>query len=339
MKTSDFDYDLPPRFIAQTAVEPRDHSKIMVLRRKDAVFEHRNFYEIGEYLGQGDVLVCNNTRVIPARLIGHKSGSGGKVELLLLKRREPGVWEALARPGRRLKEGSIIEIGVNPYLEAQVLSKENDGIVIVSLSDEDAVENAGAVPLPPYIGLPLSDTERYQTVYANEKGSVAAPTAGLHFTPELMGKLQKKGVQFAFVTLHLGLDSFRPLQVDDPREHILHKEYYELSPETADKINQARSEGRRVICVGTSSVRVLEQVAGANEDGLKPSSGWADLFIIPGHRYQMVDALITNFHLPRSSLLMLVSAFAGRELVLKAYSEAMRLNYRFYSFGDAMLIT
>ncbi|MFC1993751.1 tRNA preQ1(34) S-adenosylmethionine ribosyltransferase-isomerase QueA [Chloroflexota bacterium] len=339
MKTSDFDYDLAPRFIAQTAVEPRDHSRLMILRRHEELFENRKFYELADYLESGDILVCNNTRVIPARLWGNKVGSGGKVELLLLKRKEHGIWETLAKPGRRLKEGTKIEIESNSHLEAQVLAKKEGGIVIVSLSNEEALESAGVVPLPPYISTPLSDTKRYQTVYAQENGSVAAPTAGLHFTPRLMGQLRKKGVRFAFVTLHLGLDSFRPLQVDNPREHVLHKEYYELGSKTADEINQARAEGRRVICVGTSSVRVLEQVAQVNNGSLKSSSGWADLFIIPGHHYQMVDAMITNFHLPRSSLLMLVSAFAGREFVLKAYSEAIKLNYRFYSFGDAMLIT
>jgi len=338
MRTSDFDYELPLERIAQTAVEPRDHSRLMVLSRKDGDMEHRHFYEVGDYLRSGDVLVCNDSRVIPARLLGRKVGGGAKVELLLLRRLELGVWEALARPGRRLKVGTRVELGEGPVIEAQVIEKKETGTVIVSFPDEEALEKAGAVPLPPYIHTPLTNPERYQTVYAQEKGSVAAPTAGLHFTPELMDKLQGKGVRFVFVTLHLGLDSFRPVQVDDPGEHVIHKEYGELTPEVARELNQVKAEGRRVICVGTSAVRMLEHAAGGNEDGVKPFTGWVDLFIWPGHRFKMVDALITNFHLPRSTLLMLVSAFAGRELILQAYLEAMRLDYRFYSFGDAMLI-
>ena len=338
MRTSDFDYELPLERIAQTAVEPRDHSRLMVLSRKDGNMEHRHFYEVGDYLRSGDVLVCNDSRVIPARLLGRKVGGGAKVELLLLRRLELGVWEALARPGRRLKVGTRVELGEGPVIEAQVIEKKETGTVVVSFPDEEALAKAGAVPLPPYIHTPLTNPERYQTVYAQEKGSVAAPTAGLHFTPELMDKLQGKGVRFVFVTLHLGLDSFRPVQVDDPGEHVIHKEYGELTPEVARELNQAKAEGRRVICVGTSAVRMLEHAAGGNEDGVKPFTGWVDLFIWPGHRFKMVDALITNFHLPRSTLLMLVSAFAGRELILQAYLEAMNLNYRFYSFGDAMLI-
>ncbi len=338
MKTSDFDYELPPERIAQTAAEPRDHSRLMVLSRKDGNIEHRHFYEVGDYLRPGDVLVCNDSRVIPARLSGRKVDGGAKVELLLLRRLERGVWETLARPGRRLKAGTRVELGEGSIIEAQVIEKKETGTVIVSFPDEEALEKAGAVPLPPYIHTPLTNPERYQTVYAQEKGSVAAPTAGLHFTPELMNRLQGKGVRFVFVTLHLGLDSFRPVQVDDPAEHVIHKEYGELTPEVAGELNQAKAEGRRVICVGTSAVRMLEHAAQGSEGGVKPFTGWVDLFIRPGHRFKMVDALITNFHLPRSTLLMLVSAFAGRELILQAYSEAMRLGYRFYSFGDAMLI-
>ena len=338
MRTSDFDYELPLERIAQTAVEPRDHSRLMVLSRKDGDMEHRHFYEVGDYLRSGDVLVCNDSRVIPARLLGRKVGGGAKVELLLLRRLERGVWEALARPGRRLKAGTRVELGEGYIIEAQIIEKKETGTVIVSFPNEEALAKAGAVPLPPYIHTPLTNPERYQTVYAQEKGSVAAPTAGLHFTPELMDKLRGKGVRFVFVTLHLGLDSFRPVQVDDPGEHVIHKEYGELTPEVARELNQVKAEGRRVICVGTSAVRMLEHAAGGNEDGVKPFTGWVDLFIWPGHRFKMVDALITNFHLPRSTLLMLVSAFAGRELILQAYLEAMNLNYRFYSFGDAMLI-
>ena len=338
MKTSDFDYGLPLELIAQTAVEPRDHSRLMVFSRKDGSMEHRHFYEVGDYLRSGDVLVCNDSRVIPARLFGRKVGGGAKVELLLLRRLEQGVWEALARPGRRLKAGTRVELGEGSIIEAQITEKKETGTVIVSFPDEEALAKVGAVPLPPYIHTPIANPERYQTVYAREKGSVAAPTAGLHFTPELMDRLQGKGVRFVFITLHLGLDSFRPVQVDDPGEHVIHKEYGELATEVARELNQAKAEGRRVICVGTSAVRMLEHAARGDEGGVKPFTGWVDLFIRPGHRFQMVDALITNFHLPRSTLLMLVSAFAGRELILQAYREAMGLDYRFYSFGDAMLI-
>ena len=338
MKTSDFDYKLPLGQIAQTAIEPRDHSRLMVLSRKDGNMEHRYFYEVGDYLRSGDILVCNDSRVIPARLLGRKVDGGAKVELLLLRRLERGVWETLARPGRRLKAGTKLELGEGSIIEAQVIEKKETGTVIVTFPDEEALEKAGAVPLPPYIHTPLTNPERYQTVYAQEKGSVAAPTAGLHFTPELMDRLKGKGVRFVFVTLHLSLDSFRPVQVDDPAEHVIHKEYGELTPEVARELNQAKAEGKRVICVGTSAVRMLEHAARGNEDGVKPFTGWVDLFIWPGHRFKVVDALITNFHLPRSTLLMLVSAFAGRELILRAYREAMGLGYRFYSFGDAMLI-
>jgi S-adenosylmethionine:tRNA ribosyltransferase-isomerase len=338
MKTSEFDYDLPREYIAQTAVEPRDHSRLMVVSRTDGSLEHRYFYEIGDYLRAGDVVVCNDSRVIPARLLGHKLNGGARIEFLLLRRLEKGIWEALARPGRRLKPGTTVELGSNPKIAAQVMDKTGAGTVIVSLPDEEALEKAGFVPLPPYIHYHLDNPERYQTVYAREKGSVAAPTAGLHFTSELMQRLQEKGIRFVFVTAHLSLDSFRPVQVEDPAEHVIHKEYGIVTPEAANEINFTRSQGGRIICVGTSTVRVLEHTARGEIEGVAPFSGWMDLFILPGHRFKMVDALITNFHLPRSTLLMLVSAFAGRELVLRAYTEAIRLGYRFYSFGDAMLI-
>ena len=338
MKTGDFDYHLPPEFIAQTAAEPRDHSRLMVLSRWDGAVAHRHFYELGDYLQPGDVVVCNDSRVIPARLLGSKVDSGTKVELLLLRRLDRGVWETLVRPGRRLKAGARIGVGTGPVIQAEVMAKTGSGTAVVSFSDEETLERLGAVPLPPYIRLPLADSERYQTVYAQEKGSVAAPTAGLHFTTELMSCLRENGVHFVFVTLHLALDSFRPVQVDNPLEHVIHREYGEITRQVADEINRARAEGRRVICVGTSTVRLLEHVAGANEGGIRPFADWTDLFIVPGHRFQVVDALITNFHLPRSTLLMLVSAFAGRERILQAYREAIRLGYRFYSFGDAMLL-
>ncbi len=336
MKTTDFDYELPVERIAQTAVEPRDHSRLMVISRADGSLEHRHFYDIGDYLRASDVLVCNDSRVIPARLFGRKAEGGAKIELLLLRRLEPNVWETLARPGRRLRVGTRVTFGEGAF-EAEVRGKKGDGAVIVSFSDEEALEKMGSVPLPPYIHEPLANPQRYQTVYAQEKGSVAAPTAGLHFTTELMRKLEGKGVHFVFITLHLGLDSFRPVQADDPREHVIHKEYGGLTAKVAQEINRARAEGRRVICVGTSSVRVVEHAA-REGDGVKPFSDWTDLFILPGHRFKAVDAMLTNFHLPRSTLLMLVSAFAGREIILRAYHEAMNLNYRFYSFGDCMLI-
>jgi S-adenosylmethionine:tRNA ribosyltransferase-isomerase len=308
----------------------------MVLRRHDGSLEHRHFFDIVDYLNPGDVLVCNDSRVLPARLLGRKVDGGGRVEFLLLRRLSPGIWEALAKPGRRLRAGTEVEIGVEPCLAAQVLSKGEEGIITLHLSNEAAVEGMGLVPLPPYIHTPLPDAERYQTVYAKVKGSVAAPTAGLHFTPQLMDKIRGKGVEFAFITLHVGLDSFRPIQVDDPQQHPLHREYCELSPAVAQMLNRAKREGGRIICVGTTSVRSVGEAAQGGE--LKPFKGWTELYILPGYRFRMVDALITNFHLPRSTLLMLVSAFAGRELILAAYEEAIRLGYRFYSFGDAMLI-
>lgn len=338
MKTSDFNYDLPPERIAQTAIEPRDHSRLMVINRRDGSLEHRHFYEVGDYLYPGDLMVCNDSRVIPARLLGRKLEGGAKIELLLLRRLGKGTWETLARPARRLKTGTKVQLGGNPVIQAQVTDKTGSGTVIVSLPDEGGLEKAGFVPLPPYIHHPLDNPERYQTVYAQEKGSVAAPTAGLHFTRDLMARLQEKGVRFVFVTAHLALDSFRPVQVEDPREHVIHKEYGVVTPETAGEINQAKAEGRRIVCVGTSTVRVLEHTAKGDREEVRPFSGWIDLFILPGHRFKTVDAIITNFHLPRSTLLMLVSAFAGRELILRAYEEAMGLGYRFYSFGDAMLI-
>ncbi|MEE8470584.1 MAG: tRNA preQ1(34) S-adenosylmethionine ribosyltransferase-isomerase QueA [Dehalococcoidia bacterium] len=338
MKTSDFDYYLPPECIAQTAMEPRDHSRLLVLSRGEGALVHRRFYELIDYLQPGDVVVCNDSRVIPARLRGRKVDGGARVELLLLRRLHQGVWETLARPGRRLREGTVIEVGTGPDIEARVIAKTESGTVIVSLSDEEALEKAGTVPLPPYVHLPLDNPERYQTVYAREKGSVAAPTAGLHFTPELMDGLREQGVHFTFVTLHLALDSFQPVKVDNPRDHVIHREYGELRPEVAGEINRAKCEGRRVVCIGTSAVRVLEHAARMSDGGVEPFADWTDLFILPGHRFSVVDVLITNFHLPRSTLLMLVSAFAGKELILRAYREAMMLGYRFYSFGDCMLI-
>ncbi len=336
MKTSDFDYHLPPEFIAQTPIEPRDHSRLMVLSRADGSIQHRHFFEIVDFLHEGDVVVFNDSRVIPARLIGRKEGSGGKVEILLLRRLSPGLWETLVRPGRRVSEGTRIEF-TSDGLGGEVLERVEGGIRVIRFSDEGALERVGRVPLPPYIHRPLEDPERYQTIYSKVEGSVAAPTAGLHFTLELLRHLAEKGIQFAFVTLHVGLDTFSPVRVENPRDHPLHKEYGELRGEVAQQLVQAKAEGRRFICVGTTTVRVVEQAAVRGE-GIEAFQDWIDLLILPGHRFSTLDGLITNFHLPRTTLLMLVTAFAGQSFIQRAYEEAMRLGYRFYSFGDAMLI-
>ena len=342
MKTHDFDYPLPRGLIAQTPVEPRDSSRLLVVHRDTGLLEHRRFYDLTDYLRAGDVLVLNDSRVIPARLYGRRRDTGGEVELLLLQRVEAGVWRCLGRPGRRLRPGAHLSLDGAARLEAEVMEAQPDGVRLVRFSQEDALERVGQVPLPPYIHQPLEDPERYQTVYARVRGSVAAPTAGLHFTPQLLQRVQEQGVELAAVTLHIGLDTFRPVQVEDPQEHKLHSEYFEIGPETAETLNRAKEEGRRIIAVGTTSVRVLEQAAQHFVTGdrwrLTPSSGWADLFILPGHHFRVVDALVTNFHLPRSTLLMLVCAFAGHELVLEAYTKAVQERYRFYSFGDGMLV-
>ena len=337
MRTSDFDYPLPHHLIAQTPIEPRDHARLLVLHRSSGLLEHQRFYDLPTYLRPGDLLVFNDSRVLPARLRGRRADTGGKVEVLLLRRLEPQLWEALARPARRLRPGARLRL--EGALDAQVVTAGQNGFRVVRLEDEAALERVGQVPLPPYVHEPLADPERYQTVYARVSGSVAAPTAGLHFTPGLLQRLQAMGVRLAFVTLHIGLDTFRPVRVEDPREHRLHREYWELGEEATGEINAAKKDGRRVICVGTTAVRLMEQAATvAGDSVLLPGSGWADLFILPGYRFKVVDALITNFHLPRSSLLMLVSAFAGRGRMLAAYQEAIDHGYRFYSFGDAMLI-
>jgi S-adenosylmethionine:tRNA ribosyltransferase-isomerase len=347
VKTSDFDYFLPPELIAQIPVEPRDRSRLMVLDRADGSLEHRRFAEIGDYLHEGDVLVFNDSRVIPARLWGRKSQSAGKLEILLLRRLKPRIWQVLLRPGKRIKTGSRIDLTTGSSVEdkedsrvwAEVIGLEDDGIKLIRLSDEKRLSNLGQVPLPPYIHTPLNDPERYQTVYARFPGSVAAPTAGLHFTPSLIKQIENKGVTCQFVTLHVGLDTFRPIREDNPLQHTIYQEYGALSPEVASQLSRAKAEGRRVICVGTTTVRLIEAIAQASDPThLAPFTGAVSLFILPGHQFRVVDALITNFHLPRSTLLMLVSAFAGIDLVKKAYREAILNKYRFYSFGDAMLI-
>jgi S-adenosylmethionine:tRNA ribosyltransferase-isomerase len=347
MKTSDFDYTLPPELIAQSPIEPRDSSRLMALNRAAGSIEHRRFSEIRDCLRPGDVMVFNDSRVIPARLKGKRAGSGGKVEILLLRRREVNVWEALAKPARRLQTGAMVEIvsdSVSPgkdkeTVTAEVISTAEDGIRIIRVSDEARLMAMGEMPLPPYIHTPLADKERYQTVYARAVGSAAAPTAGLHFTPELLAGIEGIGVRFLFTTLHIGLDTFRPVTEDDPRTHTIHREYGILDKETAQELTRAKLEGRRIICVGTTTARIVEHAAAVSQfPEIRPFQGWVDLFILPGHRFRMTDVLITNFHLPRSTLLMLVTAFAGKELIDKAYREATERQYRFYSFGDAMLI-
>lgn len=351
MKTADFDYELPEGFIAQTPVEPRDASRLMVLDRATGAIEHHFFRDIVEYLRPGDVLVANNSRVIPARLFARKVPTRGKVELLLLIRRNERIWEALTK-GRTVREGTKIELrGANDSssgVTGSVVELMDKGQRLIKFDRpiEPLLDELGAVPLPPYIHECLEEPERYQTVYARVEGSVAAPTAGLHFTPELMERIEAKGAKFAFVTLHVGLDTFRPVREERVEDHRMHSEYCKLSPEVAEQLNRAKAEGRRIIAVGTTSVRVLETAArpkseaagGLRTWSLESFEGWTDLFIYPGYRFRIVDALITNFHLPRSTLLMLVSAFAGRDLIMRAYREAINRGYRFYSFGDAMFI-
>ena len=341
MSTGDFDYDLPPELIAQTPLEQRDSSRLMVAPLDGAPSRHTLFSELPRILSPGDVLVMNDSRVIPARLVGRRAVTGGRAELLLLERLSPGVWRALARPGRRLGPGAVVEFSsANAEMSAEVLEVDASGARIVRLRGEDYLGEVGAMPLPPYIREPLRDGERYQTVYSRVEGSVAAPTAGLHFTPALLSELRAAGVETAFVTLHVGWGTFRLVKVDDPASHEMHAERYTLSQQAADAVNAAKSEGRRVIAVGTTPTRLLEHVAlsgGSPSAPVEAGSGWADLFIRPGHRFLVIDGLLTNFHLPRSTLLMLVSAFAGRELVLKRYREAIERRYRFYSFGDATL--
>ena len=337
IRAEDFDYALPPDRIAQHPVEPRDHAGLMVLHRDSGKLEHRRFYEVVDYLRRGDVLVINETRVFPARLVG-KRPSGGKVELLLVRPLGRDTWEALAKPGRKVRPGERLLFGEGK-LTGEVVERTEDGKRVVRFSgDIETLRNLGQVPLPPYIRRsPIpEDRERYQTVYARVEGSVAAPTAGLHFTEELLERLREKGVEVVPIVLHVGPGTFRPVR-GEVSEHRMEAEYYEVSPRAAEVVNLARGKGGRVVAVGTTSVRTLETVA--DEEGrVRPGSGWTELFIYPPYRFRVVDALITNFHLPRSTLLMLVAAFAGRERVLEAYREAVRLGYRFYSYGDAMLI-
>lgn len=340
MKVTDFDYELPEELIAQYPVEPRDTSRLLTLDKISGTVEHKeHFYDLLDELHEGDVLVFNNTKVIPARLYGHREGSGGKVEVLLLTPVGDNKWECLVKPGKKCPIGQVIVF--DDRLRATVLDKTDFGGRIVEFTCDgdfdDIIQELGEMPLPPYIHEKLEDKDRYQTVYAKEKGSAAAPTAGLHFTPELLERIKAKGVELEFVTLHVGLGTFRPVSVETIEDHDMHSEFYSVSPDTAKRINDAKTAGRRVIAVGTTSVRTLESAT--TDDGvLQGTSGWTQIFIYPGYQFKMVDALVTNFHLPQSTLLMLISALAGRDHCLAAYEEAVREKYRFFSFGDAMFI-
>jgi len=360
MKISDFDYDLPTELIAQTPVEPRDASRLLVVNRACGTWEHRRFHDLGAYLQPGDLLIANQSRVLPARLLGRRAETGGAVEILLLAERPdlgPDHWETLVRPGRRLHEGSMVEFSneiTGVRLQAEILQRTEAGGRIVrlllfqsrmgdkkcshELTIRQCIEGIGRMPLPPYIHKTLDDPERYQTVYARIQGSAAAPTAGLHFTPQLIDRLRQQGIRVGFVTLHVGLDTFRPVECEDVSEHKMHSEEIVLDAPTAELINETRKAGGRVVAVGTTSVRVLESVASMHNGCIVPYQGQTRLFITPGYRFQAIDAMITNFHLPRSTLLLLVSAFMGKELMEQTYQEAIRENYRFFSFGDAMLL-
>ena len=339
MKKSDFYFDLPEELIAQTPLERRDASRLLVLNKKTGELEHRHFYDLPEYLHEGDCLVMNDSRVLPARLLGCRS-SGGSVELVLLRDLGEGKWECLSRPGRKTKPGTELSFG-DGELTATVLAVTEGGNRIVQFHYEgiflEVLERLGKMPLPPYIKAELNDAERYQTVYSREVGSAAAPTAGLHFTQELLQKLADKGVRLCYVTLHVGLGTFRPVKEEEIEDHPMHAEFCMISEETARIVNETKKNGGRVIAVGTTSCRTLESFASA-DGALSPSSGWTDIFIYPGYRFKCIDALITNFHLPESTLIMLVSALAGRETILHAYETAVKERYRFFSFGDAMLI-
>lgn len=340
MKKEDFYFDLPEELIAQDPLEDRSSSRLLVLKKETGETQHHVFKEIVEYLNPGDCLVINDTKVIPARLIGEKEGTGAKVEVLLLKRKENDIWETLVKPGRKMKPGSRLVFG-NGLLKAEVKDVVEEGNRLVQFFYEgifeEILDQLGQMPLPPYITHQLEDKNRYQTVYAKNSGSAAAPTAGLHFTPQLLEEIKAKGVDIAHVTLHVGLGTFRPVKVENILEHHMHSEFYQIEQSEADKINRAKDTGHRVICVGTTSCRTVESAA--DENGrLTECSGWTEIFIYPGYKFKTLDCLITNFHLPESTLIMLVSALAGREHVLAAYEEAIKERYRFFSFGDAMFI-
>ena len=340
MKTSDFYYDLPPELIAQTPLEKRDESRLLCLDKATGEWSHHHFYELPDFLRAGDCLILNNSRVLPARLLGRRLPGGGACEVLLLQDKGDKVWECLVRPGKHLREGARVSFG-DGELTAEIAEVLPDGNRLVRFDYEgiflEVLERLGKMPLPPYIKEELQDQERYQTVYSKVNGSAAAPTAGLHFTPELLERIAAKGVGVGYVTLHVGLGTFRPVKEDEIEQHDMHSEYCTIPQETADLINRTKVNGGRVICVGTTSCRTIESWAG--EDGtMTATGGWTNIYIYPGYRFKVMDALVTNFHLPESTLIMLVSALAGREHVLASYEEAVRERYRFFSFGDAMFI-
>lgn len=336
--TKDYDYYLPEELIAQTPLSNRSESRLMVLNRKDEAFEHKKFSDIVDYLDENDVLVLNDTKVIPARIYGHKEDTNAFIELLLLKDEGNNIWQTLAKPQRRVKIGSIISFG-DGRLKARCIEKADMGICKFELIYDgilvEILDSLGEMPLPPYIHEKLEDKNRYQTVYAKNPGSAAAPTAGLHFTPELLEKLKAKGVELIYVTLHVGLGTFRPVEAEDLSNHVMHSEYYEISEDAARRLNEAKKNGKRIVAVGTTSTRTLES---AYDNGFKACCAETSIFIYPGYKFKAIDAQITNFHLPKSTLIMLVSALAGREFILKAYEEAVKEKYRFFSFGDAMFI-
>ena len=339
MRTSDFKYDLPEELIAQHPMENRDQSRLLTLNKQDGSINHEHFYDIYEHLNKGDVLVLNNTRVMPARIHGHREGKEENIEFLLLKRNDDDIWECLAKPGKKAKIGT--EIIFSDKLKAEVVDISEDGSRFLKFIYEgifeEILDELGEMPLPPYITEKLENKERYQTVYSKVEGSAAAPTAGLHFTKELLGKLEEKGVEICYVTLHVGLGTFRPVKVDDVESHEMHSEFYMVSEDVVNKVNKAKLENRRVVAVGTTSIRTLESVA--DEKGfIIEKSGWTNIFIYPGYKFKCVDALITNFHLPESTLVMLVSALASKDIILNAYNVAVKEKYRFFSFGDAMFI-
>ena len=340
MKTKDFYYNLPEELIAQVPIENRDNSRLLVLDKESGNIDHKHFKDIIYYLEAGDTLVLNDTRVLPARLFGNRPGKEEAIEFLLLKRTEDDVWESLVKPGKKARIGHQIEFG-GGLLKGEIIGYGEGGTRFIKFQYEgifeEILDQLGEMPLPPYIHEKLEDRERYQTVFSKHPGSAAAPTAGLHFTEELLEEIKAKGVNIAFITLHVGLGTFRPVKVEDIKDHHMHSEYYEVSQEAADIINETKEKNKRVIAVGTTSCRTLETIG--DEDGrVRPQSGWTDIFIYPGYEFKVVDALIPNFHRPESTLLMLVSAFAGRELILKTYEEAVRERYRFFSFGDSMFI-
>ena len=334
----DFDYELPEALIAQTPVEPRDSSRLLVLDRQSGDMRHQIFSQIVDHIQPGDLLIANDTKVMPARLLGKRADTGGRVEVFLLHRRSQDLWEVLVKPGKRMRPGQRVWFDDSLSCVVEDVT-EYGGRIVRFLYEglfETVLDALGETPLPPYIHQKLADPDRYQTVYARERGSAAAPTAGLHFTPELMNKVRDKGASFAFVTLNIGLGTFRPVRIESIADHVMHREFYSISPDTVDRILENKRQGGRIIAVGTTAVRTLESAAVTGQS--TAGSAWSELFIYPGFQFRIIDALITNFHLPQSTLLMLVSAFAGRENVLAAYREAVRQNYRFFSFGDAMFI-